>query len=71
MRAGRGLTEVGVLNGAVAAAGARAGVATPVNAVFTQLTELVARDPSARERYRNDPAALLAAVAGVTLSEAR
>jgi 2-dehydropantoate 2-reductase len=71
VRAGRGLTEVGVLNGAVAAAGARAGVATPVNAVFTQLTELVARDPSARERYRNDPAALLAAVAGVTLSEAR
>jgi 2-dehydropantoate 2-reductase len=63
VRAGRGVTEVGVLNGAVAAAGARVGVATPVNAVFAALTELVARDPSARARYRDDPAALVAAVA--------
>lgn len=62
VRAGRGKTEAGALNGAVAAAVAFDAVPTPVNAAFARLADAVARDASVRSDYRNNPAALLAAV---------
>jgi 2-dehydropantoate 2-reductase len=62
VRAGRGRSEVGALNGAVAEAVAFDSVPTPVNAAFARLADGVARDPSLRDDYRNNPAALLAAV---------
>ena len=55
---GTGPTEAPWLNGAVAAAGARLAVPTPVNAALAALVEEVARDPAAGDRWRGDPAAL-------------
>jgi 2-dehydropantoate 2-reductase len=62
VRAGRGRSEVGALNGAVAEAVAFDSVPTPVNTAFARLADGVARDPALRKDYRNNPAALLAAV---------
>jgi 2-dehydropantoate 2-reductase len=62
IRAGKGRTEVGVLNGAVAAAGAAAGVATPVNAAFARVLGDIAAFPDLRASFRERPAALQAEV---------
>jgi 2-dehydropantoate 2-reductase len=55
---GTGPTEARWLNGAVAEAGARLRVATPVNAALAALVDQVADDPSAGARWRGNPAAL-------------
>jgi 2-dehydropantoate 2-reductase len=62
LRAGRCRTEVDALNGAVAVAGRSAGVETPVNAVYTSVLGEIARDPEKWTAYREQPAALRAAV---------
>jgi 2-dehydropantoate 2-reductase len=62
LRAGKGRTEVGALNGAVAATGAAHGVATPVNAVYARVLDQIAVDPAAWGAYRGRPEVLLAAV---------
>jgi 2-dehydropantoate 2-reductase len=62
LRAGKGRTEVEALNGAVAAAGASHGVATPVNAAFAGVLAQLANDQAARAAYRERPEALVAAV---------
>jgi 2-dehydropantoate 2-reductase len=59
-----GPTEVRWLNGAVAAAGARAGVPTPVNAALTAFVEAAADDRAAGARWLGNPAALLDAALG-------
>jgi len=61
MRAHRPRSEVEVLNGAIAAAGAREGFATPVNAALTRVLVRIAADPAAWPEYRGRPDALLAA----------
>jgi 2-dehydropantoate 2-reductase len=48
-------TEVEWMNGAVAAHGARLGIATPVNSVLAALTEEVAADPDRRAWFRGHP----------------
>jgi 2-dehydropantoate 2-reductase len=58
---GTGPTEVHWLNGAVAEAGARLGVPTPVNATLAMLVGEVAVDPATGDAWRANPAALLAA----------
>ena len=55
---GTGPTEARWLNGAVAEAGARLGVAAPVNAALAALVDRVAEDPAAGERWRGNPSAL-------------
>jgi len=62
IRGGKGRTENEVLNAAVAQAGARAGVAVPVNAAYGRVLAEIAASPEARARYRHAPTALLAAV---------
>jgi 2-dehydropantoate 2-reductase len=62
VRAGRGRTEVSVLNGAVAAWGRAAGVATPVNVVFARLVGEIEREPTVRADYRRAPKIVLDAV---------
>jgi 2-dehydropantoate 2-reductase len=61
---GAGPTEAPWLNGAVAAAGARLGIPTPVNAALAALVDDVAADPASGERWRGDPAGLRAAALG-------
>ncbi|MGH2467046.1 MAG: ketopantoate reductase family protein [Candidatus Limnocylindrales bacterium] len=51
-----GPSEVDQLNGAVVAAGARLGLATPVNAALVAGVHAVAGDPSLRAWYRTHPA---------------
>lgn len=60
--AGRGRTEAAWLNGAVAAAAARAGLAAPVNAALAALVEEAAADPAVRADLAGDPRRLRAAV---------
>jgi 2-dehydropantoate 2-reductase len=55
-------TEVGALNGAIAAAGARTGVATPVNAALARILTEIARMPQRWATYRERPEALDAEV---------
>jgi 2-dehydropantoate 2-reductase len=55
---GVGPTEVRWLNGAVAEAGLRLGIATPVNAALAALVDEVAANPAAGERWRGNPTAL-------------
>ncbi len=62
LRAGKGETEVGVLNGAVAEAGRRLGVPTPVNTVFARVLDDIANMPQLWAKYRERPQALLAEV---------
>lgn len=64
LRAARGRTEVGALCGAVAAAGAASGIATPVNATFARLVEEIARDAALWPTYRERPAQLVRAALG-------
>ena len=63
VRAGRGRTENDVLGGAVVAAGARLGIATPVNAAYARVLAEVVASPESRAAYREKPEALAAAVA--------
>jgi len=62
LRAGGGPSESPWLNGGVARAGDAAGVPTPVNAALAALLEAAAADPSAWDRTRGRPAALLDAI---------
>jgi len=61
LRAGSRRTEVGVLDGAVAAAGASHGVPTPIRAAYARVLDELAADPGRRPAYRARPAALRAA----------
>ena len=63
LRAGKGRTEVDVLNGAVAQAGRTHNVPTPANAVLTRVLEDIAHMPQLWAKYRERPAALLAELA--------
>jgi 2-dehydropantoate 2-reductase len=63
LRAGKGRTEVDVLNGAVAAAARRAGSAAPVNAAYARLVAEIARNPERWADFRGRPDALAAEVA--------
>lgn len=62
LRAAKGQTEVGVLNGAVVAAAASAGVPAPVNAAFSRVLSDIAHMPQLWAKYRERPQALLAEV---------
>lgn len=62
LRAGRGQSEVGWLNGAVAREGARAGVATPVNAALTRLLDAAAAGELAASRFAGRPDLLATAL---------
>jgi len=62
LRAGKGRTEVDALNGAVAAAGNSAGVATPVNAAYANVLGAIARNEVNWAAYRERPEALTGAV---------
>ncbi len=55
-------TEIAALNGAVAAAGARVGVATPVNAAFARILTDISLMPQRWATYRERPEALDAEV---------
>jgi 2-dehydropantoate 2-reductase len=68
LRAGGGRSESPWLNGGVARAGDAAGVPTPVNAALAVLMEAAAADPSAWDRTRGRPAALLAAINPVPIT---
>ena len=59
LREGRGPSEVEWMNGAVARAGARLGVPTPVNACLEALVESASADPAVRARYVGRPDRLL------------
>ncbi|MBV8073969.1 MAG: ketopantoate reductase family protein [Candidatus Eremiobacteraeota bacterium] len=58
LRAGKNKTEVGVLNGAVAEAGHRLGIPTPVNAVFARVLSDIAHMPALWAKYRERPDAI-------------
>lgn len=55
LRAGKALSEVSVLNGAVAATGRQLGVSTPVNAVFARVLDDIAHMPQLWAKYRERP----------------
>lgn len=59
-----GPSEVAWLNGAVVAAGARCGIATPVNQVLAALVDEVATDPDRRAWFRGRGDRLRAAIEG-------
>jgi len=54
-----GPTENRFLNGATVDLGKETGVATPVNAMLTQLVDQVTESPELRARFRDNPEALL------------
>jgi 2-dehydropantoate 2-reductase len=62
LRAGKPESEVGFLNGAVAAAGLAANVPTPVNSVYTRVLDDIAHMPQLWAKYRERPEALVAEV---------
>jgi len=66
LRAGKSRSEVDVLNGAVAAAGQRLGIPTPINAAYARTLDAIARDPALWAKYRERPDALLAEVEAKT-----
>ena len=63
VRSGKGNTEIDALNGAVSCAGATLGVPAPVNMAFAKIADAVARDAGLRDTYRDNPRALIDAVA--------
>jgi len=63
LRVGKGRTEIDVLSGAVAAAGRRVGVPTPVNATYARVLSDIAYMPQLWAKYRERPEALVAEVA--------
>ena len=62
LRRGVPLTEVDVLNGAVASAGREHGVPTPVNAVYARVLSDIAHTPPLWAKYRERPDTLEAEV---------
>jgi 2-dehydropantoate 2-reductase len=62
LRASKGQTEVGVLNGAVAAGGRQAGVPTPINTVLARVLDDIAHMPQLWAKYRERPQALFAEI---------
>jgi 2-dehydropantoate 2-reductase len=58
LRSGKPETEVGVLNGAVAAAGLEHRVPTPVNAVYARVLDAIAHMPQLWAKYRERPEVL-------------
>jgi 2-dehydropantoate 2-reductase len=58
LRASKGVTEVDVLNGAVASYGRDRGVPAPVNAVFSRVLSDIAHMPQLWAKYREQPDAL-------------
>jgi len=62
LRAAKGQTEVEVLNGAVADAGARLGIKTPVNSVYCRVLSDIAHMPQLWAKYRERPDVLVAEV---------
>lgn len=62
LRANKALTEVDVLNGAVASAGRECGVPTPVNNVFARVLSDIAHMPQLWAKYREHPEILEAEV---------
>ncbi|MFT3860987.1 ketopantoate reductase family protein [Micropruina sp.] len=60
LHGGHGRTEVSFLNGAVARAGAQAGVPTPVNRLLTDTLEALSAGDLPLDAYRHDPDALIA-----------
>lgn len=60
LRSGKNQTEVDVLNGAVAEAGHRLGVSTPVNSVYARVLSDIAHMPALWAKYRERPDALAA-----------
>jgi len=64
LAAGRGKTEVGFLNGAVARHGRRVGVPTPVNRVLTDVLEALSDGRLSPEEFRRRPDRLLAELKG-------
>jgi 2-dehydropantoate 2-reductase len=55
LRAGKNKTEVGVLNGAVADAGHRLNIPTPVNSVYARIVSDIAHMPALWAKYRERP----------------
>jgi len=62
LRANKAVTEVEVLNGAVARAGRECGVPTPVNTIFCRVLDDIAHMPQLWAKYRERPEALEAEV---------
>ncbi len=62
LRAQKGRTEIAVLNGAVADAGSRLGIATPVNAAFARVLADITQMSQVWAKYRERPDALAAEV---------
>lgn len=62
LRANKALTEVDVLNGAVAVAGRECGVPTPVNGVLARVLSDIAHMPQLWAKYREHPEILEAEV---------
>jgi 2-dehydropantoate 2-reductase len=60
LHSGRGRTEVGFLNGAVADHGVELGVPTPVNRALTDTLQALSSGAQSVETYRHNPEALLA-----------
>ena len=62
LNSGKGRSEVGWLNGAVAQKGAEIGVATPVNRLLTRTLLGLVEGSEARDRWRHNHSLLLGAV---------
>jgi 2-dehydropantoate 2-reductase len=67
LQAGRGKSEVGWLNGAVARAGKRLGAPAPVNALLAETLARIIEGAATREEYQNDPEKLIARLPRETL----
>jgi 2-dehydropantoate 2-reductase len=58
------ISEVGVLNGSIVAAGEKTGIPTPANRALTDILSGIVSDDLAWEDYQRQPEKLLAAVSG-------
>lgn len=68
LRDGRGPSEVGWLNGAVAREGERLGVATPVNRRLAELVDAAALDHDLRDRLAGQPGRVVEAIDDPTVA---
>jgi len=64
LAAGKGRSEVGFHNGAIAAAGQAHNIPTPVNAALNDVLQRLTRTPAGRAEFDGRPERLLAEVAG-------
>jgi len=71
LRAAKNVTEVSVLNGAIATIGRTHGVPTPVNATLARVVEDVSAMPALWAKYRERPSVLEAEVAAERARTAR